>query len=110
LRKNAGFKSQAEFAKIFGIPQKTYSNYESGKNEPQIATLIKFADYFGCSVDYLIGHETSGILHLDSFTEQQKKLIDLVCKLSYDQANIVIGRLSEMLHLPYDDAKPVRPW
>lgn len=31
------------------------ANYESGRNEPSIRDLIRLADYFQVSVDYLIG-------------------------------------------------------
>ena len=110
LRKNAGYSSQEEFAKSFGISKSTYSNYECGANEPSIETLIKLADFFGCSVDYLLGHETKNILHLDSLTEQQRRVFDLMLKLDYDQTNVLIGRLSEMLNLPYSETKPTRPF
>ena len=35
--------------------QNTISRYETGEREPGINELIKLADYFGVSVDYLIG-------------------------------------------------------
>lgn len=31
------------------------SRYEHGRREPNLDTLLKLADYFGCSVDYLLG-------------------------------------------------------
>lgn len=56
LRKAKGL-SQTQLANELGMIQQTYSNYENEKREPNIATLIKLADYFDVSVDYLIGHE-----------------------------------------------------
>lgn len=38
-----------------GVARSTYACYESGKNEPDIATLIKIADIYGISLDYLVG-------------------------------------------------------
>ena len=35
--------------------QNTISRYETGEREPGIEELIKLADYFNVSVDYLIG-------------------------------------------------------
>lgn len=52
LRKN---KTQNEIAKALGITQRTYSNYEAGNRQPDQDTLIKIADYFNVSVDYLLG-------------------------------------------------------
>lgn len=48
--------SQKELANELGnINQQTISNYEVGVREPDIQTLIKLADYFGVSIDYLVG-------------------------------------------------------
>lgn len=38
-----------------GIARSTYACYETAKNEPDIHTLIKIADYFDVSLDYLVG-------------------------------------------------------
>lgn len=38
-----------------GISRSTYAGYEAGKNEPDIYTLIKIADYYKVSLDYLVG-------------------------------------------------------
>ena len=54
LRKQKGL-TQREFAKIFNISFQAVSYYEKGARQPDFETLIKFADYFGVSVDYLIG-------------------------------------------------------
>ena len=35
--------------------QNTISRYETGEREPGIAELIRIADYFGVSIDYLVG-------------------------------------------------------
>ena len=35
--------------------QNTISRYENGEREPSISDLIKIADYFGVSLDYLVG-------------------------------------------------------
>lgn len=47
--------NQKEFAELFGVNQKMISNYETGRNEPSIELLIKIADYFKISIDYLVG-------------------------------------------------------
>ncbi|MDF8366200.1 helix-turn-helix transcriptional regulator [Weissella paramesenteroides] len=40
-----------------GILPSNISRYENGLREPGISMLVKLADYFDVSVDYLIGHE-----------------------------------------------------
>ncbi len=47
--------SQYALAKKLGISQSTISNWLNGKKEPSIESLWKLADYFGESVDYIIG-------------------------------------------------------
>lgn len=37
------------------IARSTYAGYEIGKNEPDIYTLVKIADYYKVSLDYLVG-------------------------------------------------------
>lgn len=54
LRKRKGI-SQLRLATELNTTQNTISRYETGEREPGIAELIKIADYFHVSVDYLIG-------------------------------------------------------
>ena len=54
LRKKKGV-SQLRLATDLNTTQNTISRYETGEREPGIDELIKIADYFNVSVDYLIG-------------------------------------------------------
>jgi len=54
LRKEKGL-TQAELAKLLSIGESTISFYESGKRQPDYETLIRIADLFNVSVDYLLG-------------------------------------------------------
>ena len=54
LRKKKGI-SQLRLATDLNTTQNTISRYETGEREPGINELIKIADYFNVSVDYLIG-------------------------------------------------------
>lgn len=47
--------SQAQLAKAIGVGQSTVGMWESGKSVPEYKTLMKVADYFQVTVDYLIG-------------------------------------------------------
>lgn len=47
--------NQIELAKILNIGNTTVSQWESGKRQPDYATLIKIADYFHISIDWLLG-------------------------------------------------------
>ena len=46
---------QKEVAAILGIDQRVYSNYETGKREIPTRFLIKLADFYNTSGDYILG-------------------------------------------------------
>lgn len=47
--------SQLKLAIDLNMNQNTISRYENMEREADYETLIKFADYFGVSLDYLLG-------------------------------------------------------
>lgn len=47
--------SQLKLAMDLNMSQNTISRYETGEREPGINELIKIADYFHVSIDYLLG-------------------------------------------------------
>ena len=69
LREEKGLLSK-DFAKIMRVEPATITNWEKGNRFPKDDVLIKIADYFDCSIDYLLGRTDdklakiySGILH-----------------------------------------------
>lgn len=54
--------SMVQVSKDLNLPYTTYVNYEKGEREPNSETLVKIADYFGVSVDYLIGRNEERII------------------------------------------------
>ncbi len=57
LREERGV-SQQRLADEIGSSQQSINGYENRDNEPDIGTLIKIADYFETSVDYVVAHTT----------------------------------------------------
>ena len=55
LREDAAV-SQKQLADAIGVSQQSINKYENHNIEPDIETMIRIADYFKTSVDYLIGH------------------------------------------------------
>ncbi|MBO4539688.1 MAG: helix-turn-helix transcriptional regulator [Clostridia bacterium] len=49
--------TQREVAQKLGIAQPSYIRYENGKAEPTIENLIKLADLFDVSIDFLCGRK-----------------------------------------------------
>lgn len=54
LRKTMGF-TQKEIAKKIGIAQQTYAGYEKGNHEPSVEIMIRLADTYNTSMDYITG-------------------------------------------------------
>ena len=46
--------TQVKLAMDLNMNQNTISRYETGAHDADYATLIRFADYFGVSIDYLL--------------------------------------------------------
>jgi len=53
LRAKASLR-QIDVAKATGIDQKTLSNYETEKTYPDSYSLIRLADFFDVTIDYLV--------------------------------------------------------
>ena len=49
-------KTQEDMSKLLHIQRSTYGEYERGKIIPPISKIKILADYFGVSVDYLMGN------------------------------------------------------
>ena len=58
LREKAGL-SQAEFAKKLSVSQSAVGMWETGKRLPEHDTLLRIAQFFHVSTDYLYGHSDS---------------------------------------------------
>lgn len=54
LREDKGL-TQTDIAKYLGMSQTGYSKYETGENDIPTQILIKLADFYNTSVDYLLG-------------------------------------------------------
>lgn len=67
--------TQTEIAEIIGISQSNYSKYEIEKTMPDIKTLIKLADYYGVSLDYLCEHQSKAIELPPNTTEDDRQAI-----------------------------------
>lgn len=54
LRNEKGL-TQKELAEIFGTTERNIRFYEGGDRHPSFDGLIAIAEYFGVSIDYLVG-------------------------------------------------------
>lgn len=68
--------TQEQLAEIIGISRSALSMYELDQREPDLGTLIKIADYFSVTTDYLLGRDWK-----DPATQEElKQIIRMVVK------------------------------
>ena len=82
-----------------------YQAIENQIHETTFANLIKIADYFNCSIDYLLGHETTQ--STTGNTPLQKKLIYQISQLDNDLCEIAEATI-EGLYVTNQERKVMR--
>ena len=88
-------KTQKDVAAFLNITQSCYQNYEAGDTEPSIDNLIKLADLFSVSLDYLCGRQFSN--EVGFLTKEQREFVKAYLQLNeYDQA-FVYGQVAGLL-------------
>ena len=51
--------TQLEISNFLEINERSYQNLEYGTSKPKYDTLIKLADYYNVSIDYLVGRSNN---------------------------------------------------
>ena len=74
LRKQNNY-SQIQLGELIGFGQHAISSWEKETREPDIKTLIKLANLFNCSVDYLIGHKEKDAVNNGLIVPAEKKQV-----------------------------------
>lgn len=93
LRKTRGI-TQAELGKYLGYTYNAISNYENSAHQPDYFTLMKIAEYFDVSVDFLIGHDDC-MERLDCIPEEIR-LLQMYRNLGLEEKEAVF-RLVEVM-------------
>lgn len=80
--------SQKFLAEKIGTSQRNIGRWENGENEPTYTQLIKLADFFNCSIDYLVereddfGNVISSADNGAELSSEEKELLRLFDKLN----------------------------
>lgn len=70
LRKERGL-TQFQMSQECGVQPRSYQSYEYGTSNPDVAGLLHLADFFGVSLDYLMGR--SDVREVQKTPEQMEK-------------------------------------
>lgn len=95
LRKENG-KTQEEVANFLHVSRPTYNGYELGTIQITTDTLIKLADFYDVSLDYLCGRNFTN--NLDYITPQQSTLFKMIQKLDNDKFFMAYGYVARLLN------------
>lgn len=86
--------SQQQLADIILVSQQSINKYENHGVEPDIATLIRIADYFDVSLDYLTGRtdvkETAEKMKLSELSDEEVHIVKKLRCLTPKQKNCIL--------------------
>ena len=71
LRQGNGWL-QADLAKKLQTSRQAIGNYETGERSPDVETILKLCEIFGCSADYLLGRSA---LPSPDLSEEELELV-----------------------------------
>ena len=70
--------SQVAFAKKLDVTRQCISNWENDNILPSIEMLIKIADMFGVTTDFLLGRSSVATIDVSKLTEEQRGHISVL--------------------------------
>lgn len=88
-----------DFCTAAGISFSTYQNYETGKRIPTADMLLKLADFYNVSTDYLLGRDTGKPAPLDQYagtvnmSELEHEIVDGYFKLDSKTRDVFMNML-----------------
>ena len=96
VRSERGFTSK-EMARALGVASSSYSQYENGKREPDVAKIKAISDILNVSADYLL---FGGSFKTNSINQKCNKCIELLKKLDEFDIAEITGEIKQMLKAP----------
>lgn len=85
---------QSKVAAYIGVNNSTYAYYERGTHNPTPETLCKLADFFGVTVDELLGRSPQ---LFDNARIERPEVLDLFEQLNVAEQERALGYMERML-------------
>jgi len=70
--------NQVAFAKAMGVSKQCVSNWENDNVMPSIEMLVKIADFFNVTTDYVLGRNEKTYIDVSGLTDEQISHISLI--------------------------------
>ena len=90
--------SQKDMSQILGISEDVYSNQENGRSNMRIDVAVKFANYFGLSLDYLLSISNKKIFKCNILYDASKTR-HILRKVRLNR-NLSQERMANLLNIP----------
>lgn len=98
--------TQKKLAEKLNISQAAIHCYESGNKEASYKTAETIADYFGVTIDYLLGREPdSGLVYVHkdpALTEDEKHVLELYRNIVPESRELTLSILEQMPKVSQD--------
>lgn len=109
LNELRGDLSQAQMAAKLGLARETYRNYEVGLREPPLEILVRMAQYFNVSVDYLLGNDKAvdtcgNACQMIIDDAEERELIILFRSITREAKDAIMGN-ARTAHMLYPNDK-----
>ncbi|MCM1494707.1 MAG: helix-turn-helix domain-containing protein [Bacteroides sp.] len=95
--------TQTELSEYLNVGQSTLANFENGKRIIPVDIIIKLANYFNVTTDYLLGlspalssFSTQEPVHGEQLSEDESKLLNTYRSLGADEKQIVLGKALDL--------------
>lgn len=86
-----------DFCSATGMNFSTYQNYESGRRIPTADILIKLADFYGVTTDYLLGREPEkNPIAMLNLAIGEKEALEMYIKLPEEVRQIIIDTMIKL--------------
>ncbi len=114
LRKSRGFSTMQDLCSATGMNFSTYQNYESGRRIPTADILIKLANFYGVTTDYLLGRETGEPEPIEvlasrfDMTALEKEILDNYLALPKDTRGDMMEFLQKSVKKVIEESKSVQ--
>ena len=106
LREEKGLMGK-ELAKVMNVEPATITNWEKGNRSPKEDIIVKIADYFNCSTDFLLGRTNNrdAVIYTSEYNSEPIEIEihkDYPVKLSKDD---IINLINELANVGVDVQK-----
>lgn len=92
--------SQEDLAKEVDTSQRNIGRWENGENQPAYFQLVKLSDFFGCSLDFLVGRSDEfGAVNVagEELSKDEKELLRSYRALDFDSQNVIRIQLKALV-------------